>query len=299
MSRQMSESFSNKTQKSHLFTSMPVAVFLHAVFIFATGFMTPEPSPTRKSTLLDITLVNTSSTIEPKDADFIAQANQQGGGSLDKKSRITSPFASESPSMTDGDQTFVSEESAPQITPKPKPQVLTTKGKTNKKINKKIIEEEVLETAVEKAEVSEKAEEIAMLMAEMSKEEQRYARRPRIHFVDSISAKSSVEARYIDNWAKKLERIGNINFPNEAIRLSLSGTLILNATLDRAGRVVEMQIDVSSGSRILDKAALQIVKLAAPYQPLPAEIRKKYDRLNITRSMVFHKENGRTTLLTN
>ena len=295
----MSEIIPNKTPKSPLFTSMPVAVFLHAVLIFATGFMTPEPNPVRKSTLLDITLVNTSSDVAPKDADFIAQANQQGGGSLDKKSRITSPFASENPNITDGDQTFASEESAPQITPKPKPQILTTKGNTNKTINEQIIEEEVNEETVVNEEVSEKAEEIAMLMAEMNKEEQRYAKRPRIHFVDSISAKSSVEARYINNWAKKLERIGNINFPNEAIRLSLSGTLILNATLDRAGRVVEMQIDVSSGSRVLDKAALRIVKLAAPYEPLPSEIRKKYDRLNITRSMVFHKENGKTTFTTN
>ena len=295
----MSEIFSNKAKKSPMFTSLPVALFLHAVLIFATGFMMPEPNPVRKSTLLDITLVNSSAEFAPKDADFIAQANQQGGGSLAEKKRITSPLASENPNMTDGDQTFASEESAPVITPKPKPQVLTTKGKTRKKINKQIVEEEIQEPVLKNAEVSEKSEEIRMLMAETSEQEQRYARRPRIHFVDSISAKSSVEARYINNWAKKLERIGNINFPNEAIRLSLSGTLILNATLDRSGRVVEMQIDVSSGSRVLDRAALRIVKLAAPYEPLPRDIRQKYDRLNITRSMVFHKENGRTTFTTN
>lgn len=294
----MSEIFSNKAQKSPMFTSLPVALFLHAVLIFATGFMMPEPNPVRKSTLLDITLVNSSSEFAPKDADFIAQANQEGGGTLDEKKRITSPLASQNPNTTDGDQTFASEESAPEVTPKPKPQVLTTKGKTRKKINKQIIAEEIQEPTIRNAEVSEKSEEIRMLMAETSEQEQRYARRPRIHFVDSISAKSSVEARYINNWAKKLERIGNINFPNEAIRLSLSGTLILNATLDRSGRVVEMQIDVSSGSRVLDKAALRIVKLAAPYEPLPKDIRQKYDRLNITRSMVFHKENGRTSFTT-
>ena len=295
----MSEFFSNKAKKSPMFTSLPVALFLHAVLIFATGFMMPEPNPVRKSTLLDITLVNSSAEFAPKDADFIAQANQQVGGSVAEKKRPTSPVASENPNLTDGDQTFASEESAPVITPKPKPQVLTTKGKTRKKINKQIVEEEIQEPVLKNAEVSEKSEEIRMLMAETSEQEQRYARRPRIHFVDSISAKSSVEARYINNWAKKLERIGNINFPNEAIRLSLSGTLILNATLDRSGRVVEMQIDVSSGSRVLDRAALRIVKLAAPYEPLPRDIRQKYDRLNITRSMVFHKENGRTTFTTN
>ena len=297
----MSAFFSKVLPNSLLLISMPLAasVSTHALVVFATGFMMPEPNPVRKGTLLDITIVNTSSDIAPKKADFIAQANQEGSGTLAEKKRITSRMASENPNLTDGDQTFASEESAPEITPKPKPQVLTTKGKTRKVIDKQIVEEEILDPVIKNAELSEKSEEIRMLMAETSEQEQRYAKRPRIHFVDSISAKSSVEARYINNWAKKLERIGNINFPNEAIRLSLSGTLILNATLDRAGRVVEMQIDVSSGSPILDKAALRIVKLAAPYEPLPAGIRKKYDRLNITRSMVFHKENGRTTFTTN
>lgn len=295
----MSTIFSDKAQNNPLFATFPVAVFLHGVLLLGTGFMTPEPNPVRKSTLLDITLVNTQSDFEPEKADFIAEANQQGSGTLDEKQRIRSPFASDTPSPTDGDKVFDSEEAAPNVVPKPKPKVLTTKGKTNKLIKKDIQEEEVKQPKVVQAEVSEKAEKIAMLMAEMSKDEQKYARRPRIHFVDSISAKSAVEARYIKNWAEKLERIGNINFPEEALRMSLSGTLILNATLDRAGRVVEMQIDVSSGSRILDKAALRIVKLAAPYEPLPSEIRKKYDRLNITRSIVFHKEGGKASFYTN
>ena len=68
----------------------------------------------------------------------------------------------------------------------------------------------------------------------------------------------------------------------------MSGKLILNVTLDHAGRVVDSQIDVSSGFNILDKAALRIVNLASPYPPLPADIRKKWDQLNITRTWIFH-----------
>ena len=129
-------------------------------------------------------------------------------------------------------------------------------------------------------------------MAEMSTQEEAFAKRPRIHFIDSLSAKGTVEAEYIYNWSKKLERIGNINFPKKALDLSLSGTLIINTTLDRAGRIKEIQISVSSGSKVLDDAALNIVKLAAPYEPLPKKIREKYDRLNITRTIVFHKSKG-------
>ena len=75
--------------------------------------------------------------------------------------------------------------------------------------------------------------------------------------------------------------------------LSLSGTLILNATLDRAGRVVEIEISTSSGSKVLDDAAIKIVKLASPYEPLPKKVREKYDRLNITRTIVFHNGDGK------
>lgn len=289
----------NLSQLSPMFATMPAAVIFHGVLILGMSFSLPEPNETRKGTLLDITIVRTDSDTAPKDADFVAQSNQQGSGSLKEKSRITSPFASDNPSETNGDQTFASEETAPEIIIKPEPKILTTKGQTNNIIQKQVEEEEVKEPKVLSHDVSEKAEEIATLMAEMNKDERRYAKRPRIHFVDSISAKSAVEAEYINNWAKKLERIGNINFPEEAIRRSLSGTLILNATLDRAGRVVEMEITVSSGNRTLDKAALRIVKLAAPYQPLPSEVRKKYDRLNITRSIVFNKERAGAAFYTN
>ena len=137
----MSTIFSDKAQKNPLFTTFPVAIFLHGVLVFATGFMTPEPNAVRKSTLLDITLVNTNSDFTPKDADFIAESNQQGSGTLDEKKKISSRFASETPNDDNGDKTFSSEEAAPSVVPKPKPQVLTTKGQTRKVIRKEIQEE--------------------------------------------------------------------------------------------------------------------------------------------------------------
>ncbi len=97
-----------------------------------------------------------------------------------------------------------------------------------------------------------------------------------------------VEAEYVDAWIKKIERIGNINFPREAINRNLSGKLILNATLDHSGNVVDIQIDVSSGFNVLDRSALRIVRLASPYPPLPKAIREKWDQLNITRTWIFH-----------
>jgi protein TonB len=272
--------------------TLPVAVVVHVAVIAGVGFGLPDAGKIQYAPLLDITLVNTHSDTAPDKADYIAQADQQGSGSLDKKSRPSSPLASMNPNDFRGESPLKSFESAPDVAPKPDPQILTTKGQTNKRVNKEPEQDEIKEPKPIDKEIADETDEIAQLMAEMSKEEQHYANRPRIHFVDSISAKSAVEAAYIDAWAKKLERIGNINFPKEALKLSLSGTLILNATLDRAGHIVMIGIDSSSGSRILDTAAVRIVKLASPYEPLPRDVREKYDQLNITRSIIFHKEGG-------
>ncbi|MCF6190744.1 MAG: TonB family protein [Cocleimonas sp.] len=268
--------------------AIPVSLAFHAG-LYAMGFTMPDRPPTPKAKVFDVTMVNVQNVEAPKKADFIANSNQVGSGSKAEKSKITSRFAADENNDKNGDDFFTTEKNIVEVKPKLTPEILTTKGKTNKRVDKKPEEKKNVDPVTNKTSSTDQTDAIAKLMAEMSEQEQRYARRPRIRFVDSLSAKGTVEAKYIHNWSRKLERIGNINFPKIAIQLSLSGTLILNATLDRMGRVTEIQVTTSSGSRILDEAAVKIVKLAAPYEPLPPKIRAKYDRLNITRTIVFHR----------
>ena len=277
--------------KNPLYATVPVSLLLHAG-LYAMGFRPPDFPPSQPSPTFDITMVAPQNNKAPDDADFMANANQLGSGSKSEKSRLKSQFAANEENLDFGADEVTAEKTVAEVIPKLEPEILTTKGKTNKFIDK--LPEQLPEEApvVETLDNTEQTQAIAKLIAEMSSQEEAFAKRPRIHFIDSLSAKGSVEAEYIHNWSKKLERIGNINFPQEALDLSLSGTLILNTTLDRAGRIKEIQISVSSGSKILDNAALNIVKLAAPYEPLPKAIRAKYDRLNITRTIVFHKENN-------
>lgn len=283
-------SFQMTLENSLISKTFPVAVLLHAVLIFGTGFAISLSPNISLAPVLDITLVQTHSDETPDKVDFIAQANQQASGTTDIKARPSSPIASINENQTDGLAPLKSQAGSPNNVPTLQPQLLTTKAEKLKRIKKKPetpIQEEPKPISEE---VIDQTEEIAQLLAEMDKEEVRYAKRPRINFIDAVSAKSAVEAAYIDAWVKRIERTGNTNFPKEAIQRNLSGKLILNTTLDHFGNVVNVEIDVSSGYRILDKAALRIVKLAGPYPPLPKPIRKKWDQLNITRTWVFHSE---------
>lgn len=277
--------------KNPLYLTIPASLMLHAG-LYAIGFRPPDFPAPKPSPTFDITMVIPQDAEAPDDADFMANANQAGSGSKAEKSRLKSQFAANEENLDVGADEVTADKSVAEIIPKPEPEILTTKGKTNKSVDKLPEEKPQEVPVIETVDNAEQTQAIAKLIAEMSSQEEAFAKRPRIHFVDSLSAKGSVEAEYIHNWSKKLERIGNINFPKKALDLSLSGTLILNTTLDRAGRIQEIQISVSSGSKVLDNAALKIVKLAAPYEPLPKKIREKYDRLNITRTMVFHKAKG-------
>ncbi len=266
--------------------TLPIAFLLHALLIFGVGFLPKQAPITHLAPILDITLVQTHADKTPENVDFLAQANQEASGNSDEKNRPQSPLSSLTPTDTDGDAPMQASAASPDTPLKPTPQVLTTKGQTFKPVEKAPEQPETQpEVAPERADTDQ---EVAQLLAEMNEDEARYARRPRIHFIDAVSAKSAVEAEYIDTWVKKIERIGNINFPEEAIARNLSGKLILNVTLDQAGRVVDSQISVSSGYDVLDKAALRIIQLASPYPKLPDEISRKWDQLNITRTWIFH-----------
>ena len=270
-----------------LIKTLPLALAVHAAVIFGISFAPMVLPRLAIPPALDITIVQMPTEETPKEVNFLAQANQQASGTEEEENKPRSPLASLFPQIDIGEAPLQSEASTEDLPPKLEPQILTTKGTTFTAISKDPDQPENQHDLIADI-TADSAQEIAQLLAEVDAAEAQYARRPRIHFIDAVSAKSAVEAEYIDSWIKKIERIGNINFPEEAIRRNMSGKLILNVTLDHAGRVVDSQIDVSSGFNILDKSALRIVKLASPYPPLPAEIRKKWDQLNITRTWIFH-----------
>ena len=113
---------------------------------------------------------------------------------------------------------------------------------------------------------------------------------PRIHYLDALSAKSAIEAAYIEAWVRKVEQVGNSNYPGAARREGLSGQLLLSVLLDQNGRVISIQLGQSSGHAILDEAARHIVALASPFAPFPPEMRRQYDQLMITRTWAFRGE---------
>lgn len=252
-----------------------LATLLHALVILGISFepdkTAPPPPPT-----LDITLVPTRSASAPKDADYLAQANQNGGGNVRERVRPRSPPPR-------------SEPPAEEI-PAPEPQPEAQPATHARAPAPKPVQQAAQSPKLSAAQLVDRSMEIASLTAELSESVQAYAQRPREKRI-SARTREYKYASYMSAWVSKVERIGTLNFPDEARRRHLSGGLLLDVALNADGTVNNIAILRSSGHRVLDDAALRIVRLAAPYAPFPPEIRASTDVLHIIRSWEFLDSN--------
>ncbi|HKQ31406.1 MAG TPA: energy transducer TonB, partial [Burkholderiales bacterium] len=130
--------------------------------------------------------------------------------------------------------------------------------------------------------------ERARLNAEISRSWQEYQQRPRRKFLNARTQEYRYAA-YMEAWRAKVERIGNLNYPDEAKRRQITGSLVLDVVLHNDGSVKEVAVIRPSGHKLLDDAAVRIVKLASPFAAFPPEIRTETDELSITRTWKFNE----------
>ncbi len=133
-------------------------------------------------------------------------------------------------------------------------------------------------------------QELARLAARIEERTSVFANRPRRTSVSS-STKEYKYATYLEAWRRKVEQIGNLNYPEEARRRHLYGNLILRVAVRADGGVEQVQVLRSSGFQVLDEAAVHIVQLAGPYSPFPPDIAAETDILDITRTWQFQRNN--------
>ena len=271
-----------------------VAISLHAVVILGVGFTLDEPKklPPADRTLEIVVVHNKVAKKEPEKADFLAQHSQQGGGTKEKAERPTTDSLqpvtklSKKPNRVNTPAT-----PPPQQVETPKKRLVSTKAKAKRKTKPTPRRPKKKTKRINTAQlIASTNQEISRLTAELNRKTKAYAKRPRRKFV-SASTKEYKYSNYLDAWRRKVERIGNINYPDEARRKKLYGHLVLHVALRANGTIFEIRVRKSSGHKVLDDAAIRIVRLAAPYAPFPAEIRKEIDVLDITRTWQFLSSN--------
>jgi protein TonB len=276
-----------------LFTS----ILVHMVVILGVSFSAPRIRlPGSES--LEITLVQTRSDKAPSNPQFLAQSNQDGGGTSESRDIARSPLPVQE--MSDQNSRM------PLAQPEPQRRVnslndlialLTDeqarRAVTTREPHPSMKEERVTPERMGLPERSVREAERARLNAEINRNFQEYQQMPRHKYLNARTQEYKYAA-YMDAWRAKVERVGNLNYPEQAKRQGIAGSLVLDVAIKPDGSLQGVQVLRPSGQKVLDDAAVRIVELAAPYAPLPPDMRADIDILHITRTWKF-QETGVTS----
>lgn len=259
------------------------SVVAHAVLALGLTFEFEKAAPRLPS--LDVILLQSANSEKPDKADFVAQANNSGGGNSDTARRPSQPLSSPLPKAVPGVAPIPLEEGAPRPTPPSPVERLTSRASDfSVATDHQAPQAPEQPTAIERDSEQRKLE-MAALAQEIQREAEQYAKRPKRKYI-SANTREYEFAAYMRAWVARIERIGNLNYPDEARRRQLHGQLVLTVGLQRDGRIKSIDVIQSSGHKVLDDAAIRITRLAEPFPTLPVS-KEKVDELYISRTWQF------------
>lgn len=275
------------TTSSRMQAAVLFSLLVHAIVVFGVTFKMPDPSKFNNlAQRLEVVLVNTKSVTRPPQADALAQHNLDGGGNTDANRRAKTPL----PVTHDDKKTTELSVAAKRVErlEREARQLMTQPGSQAKVESapsqpQPQTEARALPNATD---LMQRSLEIARLEAQISKNWDDYQKRPRRRFVGARTQEFRF-ARYIEDWRLKIERVGELNFPQAARDQKIYGSLVATVSVKLDGSIEKIEINRSSGQKVLDEAALKIVSLAAPFAPFPADIARDTDILSITRTWTF------------
>ncbi len=268
---------------ARLGATLVLSLLVHGLLVLGIGFATEDAAPLMPT--LDVILTETTSPLTQAQADFLAQASNQGGGEHERTNRPREAQIGQVPQDSSGVAPMELRAQSPEAQPPSQDRVVaSTRGDTAMPAPdpSQQTDPSTLPRGPEKI---ERDLAMARLAAEIHLRSERYARRPKRKFV-SASTQEYAYAAYLRQWVDRVERVGNLNYPDEARRRQLAGELVISVAIRRDGSVERADIIRSSGTPLLDDAALNIARLAEPYPPLPVTD-ESVDVLHVTRTWNF------------
>ena len=269
--------------------ALAVSLVLHAVLL-SLHFKYPDASRAFQEKALDIILVNAKSARKPSDAQALAQNNLDGGGNSEQNRRAKTPLPPSTRQQA-GNDLEQAQKRVQALEARQRRLLEQAKGKpvAAAKDSPVTDSQPAADAEPNGLDLVSKSLEMARLEGEIARQTDEYNKRPRVKNLGTRAAEYRF-ARYMEDWRIKVERIGTLNYP-DAAQGKIYGNLVLSVRIKKDGSVERIDIDRSSGNRVLDDAARRIVRMAEPFAAFPADIARDFDILEITRTWTFSKGN--------
>ncbi|HUG77429.1 MAG TPA: TonB family protein [Burkholderiales bacterium] len=265
--------------------ALAISILLHAG-LMAVQFKYPDARSKALDQRLEVVLVNATTRERPAKAEVLAQANLDRGGNVEQRRRAKSPLPVTEPRKPGKDladaQRRVQQLEAEQQ------RLLAQARESRARVaaeNRRPAPAEEPAPQPSGRDLADLALAAIRLQAQIERQIDAYQKRPRKKFIGANATEYRF-AQYEEDWRIKVERIGTLNYPPEA-RGKLYGNLRLTVAIQADGKVVAIELDRSSGLKVLDEAAFKIVRMATPFAAFPPDIRRDTDQLIITRTWFF------------
>jgi len=266
--------------------ALGTSLVLHAV-VLSVHFKLPEALRVQSADQrLEVVLVNTKTREQPAHAEVLAQTNLDRGGTVDEPHRARSPLPVTDP-VEPGRDLAAAERRVRDLEARQKELLALARAQESQVGQPPPHAAPAEQVAPQPSgrDLADLALAAMRLQAQIDKQIDAYQKRPRKKFIGANAAEYRF-AQYEEDWRAKVERVGTINYPAEA-RGKMYGNLRLTVTIRADGSVDSIELDRSSGLKVLDAAAFKIVRMAGPYAAFPADIRRDTDLLVITRTWFF------------
>jgi periplasmic protein TonB len=281
------EALANPRHDRLLAWTFGVSIAIHAV-VLSIHFAPRIVQDLGRGPPIEVALVNAKTKERPTKADVLAQANLDGGGNTDQDRRAKSPLPV-LPKDSAQNEIAVATQKVEELERQAKEMLTALRAQKAVPVAPKALDAPEQAPELPTAnEMMQRTLEAMRLEAQIARDMEAYQKRPKRKFVGA-RAEEYRFARYVEDWRLKVERVGNLNYPEAARAKKLYGTLILTVSIRADGSVESVEVAKSSGQRILDAAAMRIVEMAAPYATFPPDIRRDTDILHITRTWSFTK----------
>lgn len=269
-----------------LTTTLFLVALLHGIVIIGVSFTVLTRPPARSAPTLEVLLLASGSpdSASNPDAKYLAQRTQAGVGTTEDRIRAASPESSMFPAAIEGSAQGTGIEYAEATPGSPAREILSSRSdratqnlQTGREQPARASETPIaLVPTPPTPVIASAADETLRLRGSASRELEIRA-----------DTRESGLAPYLDSWKRKVERLGTLNYPRDSRRQRMSGNPVVAVTIRADGTLRDISVQRSSGHREIDQAALNILKLASPFDPFPPALRQKYDQLRFAYEWQF------------
>ena len=270
--------------RRNLTLAFGASLLFHAALL-AVRFTPPDFTDRMRERALEVILVNSKSKARPDKAQAKAQTNLDGGGNTEDNRRAKTPLPP-SPNTREGNELIEAQRKVAELEAQAQQQMTRLKGERSVSLDRgKPEPNPSAEPTRSGLDLASSAMAIARLEGQIARQMEEYNQRPRKKFIGARVEEYRF-AQYVEDWRQKIERIGNLNYP-DAAKGRLYGSLVLTVVIKASGELERVEVSRPSGQPLLDDAARRIVRMAAPYAAFPDAIRRDTDILEITRTWTF------------